>query len=240
MTTYLSQEDKSQIEAVFYIKTHESSHRYLAYRDIPSLLEKYSCSGKALDYGSGTGYSSKFLQDMNFDVVGVDVSLEMLLQSRICYPNIPFSQVKNQVVPFNTSEFDFIFSSFVLFEIGTNLDIISYLKEANRLLKNDGLFLAITGSQNLHCPSRKWLNFNSNFEQNNHLTSGSLAKLYLYDANIEFTDYYWTEQDYRKFFIAAEFELLEVYYPLGLSDEPYSWKDEILYSPFTILVAKKK
>ncbi len=237
---YDSQEVKSRDAAVQYCKTHESSHRYLAYRDIPAIVQKYSCSGKALDYGTGTGCSAKFLYSIGFEVVAVDTSLEMLTQAKLQYPDFFFDQVQDGVVPLDSESVDLVFSSFVLFEIGNENDIISYLQEAKRLLKRNGIFIAVTGSQNLHSPFRDWLSFNCQFQVNNNLSSGDLAKLYLYDADMEFTDYYWSELDYRKFFALAGVELLEIIYPLGKESDPYNWKDEKKVSPFVILVGKSK
>lgn len=235
---YHSHKDKSNIQAIRYSKTHESIHRYLAYRDIPSIIRKYFRKGKALDYGAGTGYSTQFLKNLGFDVCGVDISKQMLHQAQVKYPNLHFTLIENGSIPFEAFTFDLVFSSFVLFEIGTRNGIIAYLTEAKRVMKKNGLFLAVTGSQDLYSTSKKWLNFCTDFPQNNPLVSGKLVKLHLYDSNIEFTDYYWTEADYRNFFSEAGFNLIDVYYPLGNKNDIYPWKDELSYSPFVILVAK--
>ena len=53
----------------------------LAYRDIPSILEKYVRGKRAIDYGCGTGRSTRFLEELGYEVVGVDISQEMLKQA---------------------------------------------------------------------------------------------------------------------------------------------------------------
>jgi ubiquinone/menaquinone biosynthesis C-methylase UbiE len=237
---YHSQFDKSGAQALHYSKTHESTHRYLAYRDVPAILKKHFQGKKALDYGTGTGYSAHFLQELGFEVTGVDVSKEMLHQAQLNYPNIPFYLIENKIIPKKSSVYNLVFSSFVLFEIGAQQEIIDYLLEAKRVMKKNGLFVAVTGSQDLHSDSRNWLSFRTDFQQNKNLVSGNLVKLHLYDSDIEFTDYYWTETDYRNFFSKAGFELIDVHYPLGDKNEPHLWKDEISISPFVILIAKVK
>jgi hypothetical protein len=87
--------------------------------------------------------------------------------------------------------------------------------------------------------SKNWFTFNTDYPENKNLKSGDLAKIYLCDAAIEFTDFYWTEADYRHFFKKAGFDLLEIHYPLGKENEQYPWKDEKTASPFVIFVAKK-
>lgn len=235
---YHSQENKSEEQAIGYTKTGQSSARYLAYRDIPPFLQKYACGTKALDYGAGTGLSTQFLLDQHLEVVGVDISKEMLSQAGINCPETTFYLIENGTIPTAANTFDLIFSSLVLFELGSENAVVAYLEEAKRIMKDDAVLIAVTGSEQMY--SRDWFTFKTDYPENKQLKSGDLAKIYLCDAGIEFTDFYWTEADYHQFFKKAGFDLLEVHYPLGKDDEGYPWKDEKRYSPFIILVAKVK
>lgn len=234
---YKSQENKSAEQAIGYSKTNQSASRYLAYRDIPSFIKKYANGTKTLDYGAGTGFSTQFLLAQNLDVTGVDISKEMLAQAHINCPNTPFHMIQNGSIPAASHNFDLIFSSLVLFELGTKQEILKYLEEAKRVMKNDGVFIAVTGSQEMY--AKDWYIYNVDYLENKNLKSGDLAKIYLRDAAIEFTDFYWTEADYRSFFSQAGLQLVEIYYPLGKDSEKYSWKDEKTASPFVVFVAKK-
>jgi SAM-dependent methyltransferase len=51
---------------------------YLAYRDLPEIIERHVHGRRALDFGCGTGRSTRFLRDLGFDVIGVDISENML------------------------------------------------------------------------------------------------------------------------------------------------------------------
>jgi SAM-dependent methyltransferase/MFS family permease len=242
---YFSGQEKSKSQANLYSKTHGSTHRYLAYRDIPSILENHfqsSLIGKtALDYGTGTGYSANFLRELGFKVIGVDISDKMLLEARTQYSDLSFDKIKEDgSIPLGSNTCDLIFSSFVLFEMGTKEEIIKYLSEAKRVMKNNGLFVAVTGSQDLHSPARKWVNFKTDFPENENLFSGKPVRLFLNSVNMEFNDYYWTEVDYYNLFLMAGFDIMEMRYPLANASDPYTWKDETIYSPFLILVAKVK
>ncbi len=239
-TIYHSQNDKSNEQVIGYSKTNQSLCRYLAYRDIPSFIAKYCHGKKSLDYGAGSGFSTQFLQAQALDVIGVDVSNEMLAQAILNCPNTPFYLIQNGSIPSASETFDLVFSSFVLFELGSKKEILTYLEEAKRVLKKDGVIIAVTGSQELYSYSKDWLIYRTDFLENKNLRSGDLARLYLYDADIEFTDYYWTEADYRHLFTQAGFQLIEIHYPMGKVSEPYSWKDEKTSSPFVVLVAEKK
>ncbi|MBY0352728.1 class I SAM-dependent methyltransferase [Candidatus Babeliales bacterium] len=233
---YYTPEVKNSEQAAAYSKTQGSVMRYIAFRDVPALIKHYVRGTKALDYGSGTGCSAKLLLELGMDVVGVDISEEMLAQARLLCPETEFHLSNNGIIPASDKTFDLVLSGFVMFCIATQAEVVAYLQEAKRVMKSDGVFIAVTGSQDLF--SKDWLTLNIDFPENKNLVSGAPAKAYHYESNIEFTDYYWTEQDYRNFFAQAGFELLEVHYPLGKASEPYAWKDEKTHSPFVVFVAR--
>lgn len=237
-TFYLSKEAKSSEQAINYSKTAQSLFRYLAYRDIPHLIKKYVSGDNALDYGCGTGISTQFLLNQELNVTGVDVSDEMIAQARLNYPSIHFQLAKNESILVASEVYDLVFSSFVLFEFEKEENIIKYLAEAKRMMKPDGILIAITASQEMY--SKDWLVMNTNFPSNKNLKSGHQAKAFLPEISMEFTDFFWTEADYHRFFEAAQLTLLESIHPLGKVDEPYLWKDEKTSSPFVIFVAKQR
>lgn len=236
-TIYHSQDDKSNEQALEYSKTFQSLSRYLAYRDIPFFIAQFAQGKETLDYGAGTGFSTQFLQEQGLHVAGADISEEMLAQAIVNCPDTSFYLVQNESIPVAPETYDLIFSSFVLFELASENEIVKYLEEAKRVMKNDGVFLALTASQDAY--SKNWLIYNINYPENKNLKSGDLAKAYDRGANIEFMDYYWTEADYQRLFQQAGFQLVEVHYPVGKESEPYPWKDEKTSSPFVVLVAKK-
>jgi len=108
-----------------------------------------------------------------------------------------FQDCTDNLLPFSNKTFDLIFSSFVLFEIPTIDGIKAYLSEAERTLKDNGIFIGITGSEHLYSASKKWIHFENNFPENKNAKSGDLVKLMLHSIQTEFTDYYWTEEDYN-------------------------------------------
>src|SRR5262245_31858305 len=59
---------------------------YLAFRDLPVLLRRYPPGSRALDFGCGTGRSTRFLKDRGFQTEGVDIAEAMLAQARLLDP----------------------------------------------------------------------------------------------------------------------------------------------------------
>lgn len=235
-TVYRSAEDKTEEQAHQYLQTHQAPHRYLAYRDIPSFVRQFVKGNRALDHGAGTGASTSFLYDLGLDVIGLDVSSNMLEKARDNFPFIQFCSV-DELIP--VADFDLVFSSFVLFELSCKEDIIQYLNKSFSFLKNEGIFIGITGSEHLYSLFRNWMTFDANFEENRNLHSGDIAKLVLKDPEMEFYDYYWEKADYLNCFEKTGLEILQIYSPLGSPKEAYPWKDELSYSPFTVFIARK-
>ncbi len=236
--SYASNLDKeASIASIYEAKTKGAPHRYLAYRDLPGLFSDYVVGKNALDFGCGTGISTEFLKKCNFTVTGVDKSSAMLSEAQKSHPDVPFKLTVSELIPSPSKAYDLVFSSFVLFELGTKNEIIKYLKEAKRVLKDSGTFISVTGSENMYS-EKKWMLFDTNYPQNKHLKSGDMAKILLKGADIEFTDYYWLESDYKECFKKAGFNLMEILYPLGKYSEPFPWNQERKSSPFVIFVAK--
>lgn len=230
---YCSSNEKTTELVNTYSATDQFAHRYLAYRDLPSIISKYTKGNYALDYGSGTGISSSFLHNLGLNVVGADMSRTMLAKARETNPHIEFYEIKNLAT---SSQFDLIFSSFVLFDMRSKIEIINYLKNALYYMKKNAVIILITGSEELYSPFKNWVSFDSNFEENYNLYSGKITKLRLKNPVIEFLDYFWTEMDYLECFEKAGLEVLNIHKPLGKPTDPYRWNDEILYSPFTVYV----
>lgn len=156
-TIYKSNEEKSKEQAIGYVKHGQNSSRYLAFRDLPFFITKYVRGTKTLDYGSGIGFSTRFLCDLNLDAEGVDISAEMLAQAALIYPEIPFYFMEKGKIPVSDQTYDLVFSSYVLFELGSEQEILNYLEEARRVMKEDGVLIAMTGSQDMY--TRDWYIF---------------------------------------------------------------------------------
>jgi predicted TPR repeat methyltransferase len=59
---------------------------YLAFRDLPSILTRHVTGRRALDFGCGTGRSTRFLRNLGFNVTGIDISEDMLQIARATDP----------------------------------------------------------------------------------------------------------------------------------------------------------
>lgn len=221
-----------------YASLDNSGTAYLAFKTIPALIKKFSIGKKTLDYGCGSGDSTLFLNELGLDVEGVDISLEMLQEAKKLNSGLTFELIQSGRLPYEDSIFDIVFSSFVLFEIATKKELNVVIDEIYRVLKRGGIFIGVTGSEELY--SHKWLSLDVDFDQNKNLTSGDIAKVLLKDANLVVYDYYWTDEDYKEVFCKSQFLPLQTEFPLGENNDGYKWVDEIQYPPYVVYTLLKK
>lgn len=225
------------IIATDYAKSDNSGTAFLAFKDIPSIIHQYATGKKVLDYGCGSGNSSLFLKELALEVEGVDISQEMIDEAQKNDPTIPFRKIDSGLLPYPDNEFDIVFSSFVLFEISSFDEMTRILNEIYRVLKKDGIFIFITGSETLY--SRNWLSLDVDFPENKNLKSGDIAKVLLKDVNLVVLDYFWTNQDYDHVINQTKFQKIKTLFPIGSDEDGYPWLDEKYYPPYSIYVLKK-
>lgn len=211
----------------------------LAFNEIPSLLRKYAKGRKALDLGCGTGRSTQFLDDQGFITKGIDKCPFFLEQAKQKFPQKnKFFLSEGDSIPFGDGVFDVVFSSFVLLMIPSKREMKALCKEVSRILKTNGVFIIITGNENMHSPAMNWVSYKTDFLENYDLKRGSPAKLMIKNNGTLFNDYNWLDEDYIESLEATRFDIKEIISPKAPPDEE-NWLSEKEYSPFLIYVAKK-
>lgn len=234
---YISGTQCNQVQQ--YKKAKVIATRYLAYRDIDAWLAKAK-DKEALDYGSGLGFSAEFLLTKAFKVSGVDTNLNMVQEAQKNLENVPFYHIETGKLPFADSTFDLVFSSLVLFELDSKEAIQKYLAEARRVMHETGIFIGITGSTAMGDPTYQSQLYFTNFTQNYGAKSGDLIKIKLFEIGLTFSDFLWSEDDYRELFHNAGLPICAVHYPLGRDGEGYPWLDEKQRSPLLLILAAKE
>lgn len=228
--------DYSNNKAKEFAMADNGGTTHVAFKVIPSLIKKYSSGTRTLDYGCGSGCSTLFLSELGLEVEGVDICPYMLKEAS-SIKNISFNLIQSAQLPYKDDSFDIVFSSFVLFEISSKNELVDVFNEIFRVLKPDGIFMSVTGTEELY--RRNWLTVDVNFPQNKNLKSGDVAKVLLSDVNVTVYDYYWTDQDYMDVVKQTKFAHLETALPLGGENDGYNWVEEDKYPPYSIYVLKK-
>lgn len=130
----------------------ETEFHMVGVRFVNKMIERFEKYGgrdptkcSVLEIGCGVGRFLKPLSCRFRQVIGVDISKEMLRTAKKrceCLPNIEYILTDGSTLP-NVSDgtLDFVVSAGVFQHITDRAVILSYIQEALRVLKPDGLFL---------------------------------------------------------------------------------------------------
>jgi SAM-dependent methyltransferase len=234
-----SYEDTKRAES--YSKLEFPGTYYLAYRDLPEIILRHTNKGKALDFGCGTGRSTRFLKKLGFEAVGVDISPDMIEKAKEADPKGEYQVIKdgdfNRLIK---NSFDLVLSVFTFDNIPGVERRIKLFKGLGRLLKEDGIMVVLDATPELYI--NDWASFTMTvFEENKLAKSGEITKVIITDVEDgrPVHDILWTDEDYKEQFCKAGLDLIKTYHPLAREDEPYTWVNETQIPPWVIYVLKK-
>lgn len=218
-----------------YAKLGIEGTYFLAFRDINKLVKKYVTGKQALDYGCGTGRSSRLLRQFGFETIGVDISKDMLKEASSKDEEGRYIQIGSSKLPFAEASFDLAFSSFVFLEVPNLDEMTGIFKEIRRVLNKGGHFIFITSSE--HGYKGDWVSLSYDFPENKRdFTSGDKVKLQLRDTDIVLYDYYWTHRDFLGVFERSGLKLVELHQPKPQAKIGTEWRDETDAPPWSIYV----
>ena len=206
---------------------------YLAFRAVAESGQMRNMH--VLDVGCGAGRSTRFLQALGNQVVGVDCNTKMVTKASSQDPDSSYLTVERDStsLPFEDHTFAGLFSSWMLLEQGSSAQISALLKECVRVLKPDGLGIFVTNTADFY--RGDWLSCGIDFPENKPpLRSGQVVRALLLPEEIAVTDYFWSDADYRRFFTDAGFSIHNHELPLGRAEDELPWKDETRLAPYSV------
>ena len=211
---------------------------YLAFRDLPALIDRHVQGRKALDFGCGAGRSSRFLRDLGFGVVGVDIAEPMLARARKRDPEGDYRLVPDgDLSALEGRSYDLILSAFTFDNIPTLETRLALFEGLGRLLGKNGRFINLVSAPEIYV--NEWASFSTkDFPENHSAKGGDGVRIVMLDVEDRrpVEDVFWTDADYRDSYLAAGLELLETHRPLGNESDPCSWVSETRVSPWAIYV----
>ncbi len=231
-------EDDTRAEAYATLEFKNTYH--LAYRDIPAILGAHVHGRKSVDFGCGTGRSTRFLRQLGFEVTGVDIAEDMIRKARELDPSGDYRLIPgDDLSAFPSGSYDLVLAAFTFDNIeGKNNDNkVRILRDLSRLLNRDGKLVLIVSRPEIY--THEWASFSTkDFPENQVAKSGDKVRIIVTDhadpRPVE--DILWTDEAYRKVFEEAQLRLLQKCEPLAQGDEPYSWVSEVEIAPWAVYV----
>lgn len=102
---------------------------------------------KILDVSCGIGVDASYMVSEGFEVIGVDLSKEMVKLAKQKFPQIDFRQQDIRELDFPPNSFDGILASYSLIHIPKK-DVPALLKKLHQILKKGGaIYIALQGGK---------------------------------------------------------------------------------------------
>lgn len=188
----------------------------------------------ALDFGSGTGRSTRLLLSLGAKkVIGIDHNQSMIDQAKkIQNDRLEFIKINNKI-PLDTDTFDVALAAYVFMEVSTLAEMEQISREIHRVLKSNGVFIIITN--NPQAMGHEYLSFG--YPKKNNPKSGEKIPCAIKKGEKSFiiNDYYWSETDYKTVLEKIGFTVSMTFPKMNGA----GWLDETKIAPNMVIKAIK-
>lgn len=229
-------EDTTRAEA--YARLEFANTYYLAYRDLPAIIREHVTGTRAIDFGCGTGRSTRFVRRLGFDAVGVDIAPEMIAKAREVDPAGDYRLVRDDDFSgFQPASYDLVLSVFTFDNIPGPGTKVRLFHDLGALLPASGKMVSVVSSPEIYL--HEWASFSTrDYPKNRCARSGDTVKIITTDFadRRPAEDILWTDESYRDVYARAGLKVVAMYKPLAKGDEPYKWVNETRIAPWVIYV----
>lgn len=229
-------QDTERAEA--YARLEFPGTYYLAYRDIPTLCKSYVTGKRALDFGCGTGRSTRFLKGLGFVTVGVDISADMLKLAQTKDRQGKYLLVHESPLELLAGyHFDLIFAAFTFDNVPTRERKVALFEDLASILADGGRIINLVSAPEIY--THEWASFTTrDFPENQRAKLGDPVKIVMTDVEDRrpVEDVLWTDEGYRDIYDEVGLHVLDLHQPLAHESEPFEWKNETRLSPWSIYV----
>ena len=215
---------------------------FLAFRDLPAIIAEHVSGTTALDFGCGTGRSTRFLQRLGFTTTGVDIAEEMLQHARERDPSGEYLLV-TEAGPsrLGRRDFDLVLAAFTFDNIPTLQLKAELLRQLGTMLSSTGRIINLVSAPEIY--THEWASFSTqDFPENHQASNGSRVRIVMKDVDDSrpVEDILWTAKAYAEVYQRAGLGVVRTYKPLAKSSEPYAWVNETAIAPWVIYVLKSR
>jgi SAM-dependent methyltransferase len=211
---------------------------YLAFRDVPKLVRRHVRGTRALDFGCGTGRSSRFLRGLGLGVVGVDIAAAMLEEARRRDPAGDYRHVGvGDLRVLAGMSFDLVFAAFTFDNIPTDTEKAVSLAGLRAMLAPEGRLIAIVSSPEIYV--HEWASFSTkDFPANRDAGDGDRVRIIMLDVpdRRPVDDVVCGDVHYRQLFAGAQLDVRDLRRPLATGEEPTRWVSETTVAPWSVYV----
>lgn len=207
-------------------------------RDLPGILAQHTGGRRALDFGCGTGRSSRLLRACGFDVVGVDVSESMLERARTIDPGGRYLLVRDDELGRLDGDFDLVLAAFPFDNI-PNTEKPRLLSALGRRLAVAGRLVNIVSSPEIY--THEWASFSTReYPENARARDGDVVRIVTREFAQPAEDILCGPDCYRDVYRQSGLDVIATFRPLGRADDAWPWVSEMAVAPWVIDVLKRE
>ncbi len=212
-----------------------------AFRQLRTLIQKHPTGNHALDFGCGTGRSTRFLKQAGFDTVGIDISKDMLSIAKQRDPSGLYQRIdKNDLSFLPEGGFDLILSAFTFDNIPTHDKKVMLFGKLKKLLAPGGVLINLVSTPEMY--THEWVTFSTqDFPANKSAKTGDVVRIITKDYSDPrpVDDILWPDEAYRKVYAESGLAIQETHRPLAKGDEGIAWINECKIAPWAIYVLNR-
>lgn len=216
---------------------------HLAFRDLPELLRTHVRGTRALDFGCGSGRSTRFLQGLGFETLGADIAPEMLALARERDPGGRYQLLaEGDSSPLAGQAFDLVLCAYPFDNIPRRDLKLRILRDLRDVLAPGGILVNLVSSPEIYL--HEWASFSTRgyAEENRKAACGDVVRIVtttIPDAR-PCDDILFPEAEYRALHEEAGFATRVVHKPLARGDEPCAWGEETRIPPWHLHVLEAR
>lgn len=211
---------------------------WLAFRDLPAIIGEHVRGRRALDFGCGTGRSTRFVRDLGFEVTGVDIAEHMLERARRADPAGDYRRlVEGRFDGLEPGSFDLVLSAFTFDNVPTMERKVGLFAGLKALLAPEGRIVSVVSSPEIYV--NEWASFSTrDYPENRDVRSGGTVRIVMLDVpdRRPVEDIVWSDADYDEVYRRAGLRTIDKRRPLGLPSEPQAWVSETTIAPWVVYV----
>ena len=224
------------IRAEAYAQLGFANTYYLAFRDLPAIFRRHVAGRRAMDFGCGTGRSTRFLKSLGYEAFGVDIAPEMIAKARELDPAGDYRLVAGDAFGVPDGSLDLVLCAFPFDNIAGFDTKLRLFEALRRLLRPAGKIANIVSSPEIY--THEWASFSTRdfLAENRIARPGDVVRIVTTDFGDRrpAEDIFWPDENYREVYARAGLVPVETCRPLAAGDEPYAWVSETAIAPWTI------
>ena len=238
MSDHMANVYEDRARAAAYAQLEFPGTYFLAYRDLPKIIRTHVRGGRAIDFGCGTGRSTRFLRGLGFEVIGLDISEAMLAEARARDPQGDYRLIRgDDLGGIAAGAHDLVLAAFTFDNVPTMERKVTLFGSLEYLLAPGGRIVSLVSSPEIYV--HEWASFSTrDFPENRAARNGDRVRVVMLDVadRRPVEDVLWTDEAYHDVYRRAGLRVIETYRPLGKATEPYAWVSETATAPWVIYV----